>query len=104
MLKLKFLLLLIFVSFIAILGKLLYIQTLYVKTHPTDYLTIRSLEPERGRIFDRNGSPMVVNQSSYNLFVEPKHVVDRDKLIEKLDEVLHMGEATLESRIDPKLS
>lgn len=102
MLKLKFLLLLIFIAFIAILVKLLYIQTLYVKTHPADYLTIRSLEPERGRIFDRNGSPMVVNQSSYSLYVEPKHVENRDKLIEKLDEILHIGEATLESRIDPK--
>ncbi len=102
MLKLKFLFGIFFLSFILILGKLFYIQTWYVKAHPADYLTIRSLEPERGRIFDRNGSPMVVNQSSYSLYVEPKNVEDRDELIKKLDEILHLGEATLEARIDPK--
>lgn len=102
MLKLKFLFTIFFVFFILIVAKLFYIQVFYIKTHPTDYLTIQSLQPERGRIFDRNGAPMVVNESIYRLFAEPKLIADKEEMVTKLENILHIGEATLEARIDLK--
>lgn len=87
--------------FIAVIVKLFALQVISAKTYTADYLTTEKLYPERGKIFDRSGEPMAVNQVKYQLYVEPKHVSNRFELIDRLDALLQIGKATLESRIDP---
>ncbi len=100
MFKLKFLFLLFIVFFIAIISKLFYIQILNQKDFSTDYLTTRKIYPERGKIYDRNHLPIVVNQVQYLLFAEPALIKDKDKVVDKIDDILHVGEATIEARLD----
>ena len=75
---------------------------LNAKTYTADYLTTKKLYPERGKILDRNLEPLAVNQLTFQLFAEPKHINNRSYLIDTLDSVLSIGESTLEARIDMK--
>lgn len=91
-------------AFVAVEAKLAYIQVLNAQT-PTEnrYLQYRKLQPERGRIFDRQGRPLVTNQTKYQVYVEPPLVTNMNDVIEAIDEVTQIGEATIEARINPKL-
>ncbi len=99
MIKLRLLFGLISIAFLAIAIKLFYIQVLNSSSYSNDYINVKSLQPERGRILDRNGDSIVVNQPSYLLFAEPANITNKFEAIKKLDDILHMGEATLESRL-----
>ena len=101
MTKVKILLFFFLILNLAIIGKLFCIQVLH--SYPSisgDYLKTKKIYPERGRIYDRSKHPFVLNQNSYLLFAEPKKISSKIELSSKLDEILHMGESTLEVRID----
>lgn len=84
---------------VVIIGKLFYIQVLASGLYtPNNYLRSTRIEPSRGAIYDRNREPLVVNQSYYTLYSEPKLVEDQDALLRQIDEVTQTGEATLEAR------
>lgn len=102
MLKTKLLFLFFTICFAVIIVRLFYLQVLNSQEYNADYLQTRKIYPERGRVFDRNGQPLAVNQTTYKLFVEPKVVTDREKLIYKLDETLQIGQSTLEAKINPE--
>lgn len=91
-------------AFVAIEAKLAYIQVFNGQS-PTEnrYLQYKKIQPERGRIFDRNGLPLVTNQTKYQLYVEPKHVKDMPQVIAAIDHATALGEATISARINPKL-
>lgn len=91
-----------FIVFIAILVKLFFLQVLQPTQNGTDYLQSFKLLPNRGKIYDRNGLPLAVNQTTYLLYVEPKLMKDKKDMVQKLDTVLHVGEATLSERINDK--
>lgn len=101
MIKQKTLLLFFLLLFGIIAAKLFSIQIIN-KTNLSDdnYLNTRKIVPERGKIFDRSGLPLAVNKTSYLLFGEPKKIKNRDEIIEKLESTLHIGVATLESKLD----
>ncbi|KXK12276.1 MAG: penicillin-binding protein 2 [Microgenomates bacterium OLB23] len=67
---------------------------------PNNYLRSTRIEPSRGTIYDRNKEPLVVNQSYYTLFGEPKNIDDPWKLLKQIDEVTLTGEATLSARFN----
>lgn len=96
------LLFLFFLSvFFAIIVKLFYHQVLAPASDiDNNYLHTNKLLPERGIIYDRNGDPLAVNSVSYRLFFEPKKVKDPYTTIHRLDDILHIGTATLEERLD----
>lgn len=100
MIRIKILLLVFVLFFIAIFVKLFFIQVVNPSAYAKDYLQARKLYPERGKVYDRNMQPLAVNQTTYRLFIEPKKMKDKDKLVEELDDILKLGEATLEARID----
>lgn len=86
--------------FIAIIAKLFYLQVLNPKSYLADYLTTRKILPERGKIYDVNHEPMASNENTYLLFVEPQKVTDKDSLVKKINDILQIGEATIEAKID----
>jgi len=99
MTKLRILLFGFLTIFCIIIVRLFYIQVL----HPDlqhDYLSTRKLQPERGKIYDRNGQPIVMNQILYHLFFEPKLIIDKEKTASSLAKILKISEASISARID----
>lgn len=88
--------------FCAIILKLFYIQVLNAQEFSADYVTTQKIMPERGKVLDRTGAPLAVNQTTYLLFVEPKNINDKGEIVRKLDEILKIGDATLTAQIDEK--
>ncbi len=99
--KIRILFLLICFGLIAVIVKLFFIQILYPSIFAADYINTSKIMPNRGKILDRNFEPMAINQTKYLLYVEPQKMKNKDDLIEGIDKVLKIGEATLEARIDP---
>ena len=102
MIKARLLLCLFLLFFVGIIVKLFFLQILNEKGYVADYLTTRPVHAERGIIYDRNQSPMAVNQMTYQLFAEPKKLADLPGTISKLKDILRMETASLEARMDPK--
>lgn len=102
--KVKLLFTFFLLFYAAIIVRLFYLQVLK-KTNPNQdlYLKTVSLRPERGKIFDRLGHPLVLNQNSYLLYLEPLKITDKTKVIEVLADKLKIEEASLEAKIDDKL-
>ncbi len=87
---------------VLIVLRLFYIQTIGAATFSSnDYLQTVRINPLRGSITDRNGEPLVINETRYLLFAEPGNIEeDVNNVIDDLDEILEMGEATLEAKFD----
>lgn len=100
MTKIRLLFFVFLLFFVGILVKLFYLQVLNQDNFTTDYLTTRKISPERGRIFDRNEQPLAINQTTYAMFAEPKKISNRTKVIEDLEQILHLGTSTLEARLN----
>ena len=60
----------------------------------------KKIPPERGNIFDRNGQPLVTNQIKYQLYIEPKYVIDEEILIIKLSRELGIEEASISAKFN----
>lgn len=97
--KLRFLFIIFCFCFLAIIVRLFFIQIVFSSSYSADYTTTKKISPNRGKILDSNYEPIAINQTKYLLYVEPKKMKSKYKLIEKIDEFLHIGEATLEARI-----
>lgn len=102
--KVKLLFLGFIIFYIAIVVRLFYVQVLMKDLGGQDlYLKTKNLPAERGRIYDSKGNPLVLNQNSYLLYLEPKKIKEKYKLIDLLADKLKMEEASLESKINDKL-
>lgn len=99
MTKLRFLLFGFLSIFCIVILRLFFIQVLHPDLQQ-DYLSTRKLNPERGKLFDRNGQPIVMNQILYKLYFEPQLIKDKDKTVYSLAKILHVEEASISSRID----
>lgn len=101
MLRIKIVFTFFVILITVIVGKLFYIQVLSSDSFSSNnYLLTSRIEPVRGTIVDRNGEPLALNQSKYTLYAEPKNIEHPYEIIKKIDEVLQIGEATLEARLD----
>lgn len=83
-----------------IIVRLFYVQAIAPDQFASnDYLRTVRINPLRGSITDRNGEPLVINETRYELFAEPKNITeDVDDVIGDLDRILKTGEATLEAK------
>ncbi len=101
MIKARLLLIGFTLIFIAVIVKLFYLQVLSARPFlDKQYLKDQKIYPVRGKIFDRNGEPLVINQPVYLVYLEPKKIIDKDKVIEKLDQILEVGEVTLSAKVN----
>jgi len=102
--KAKLLFFVFTVFYVAIAVRLFYVQVVRNDSNGKNlYLKTKSLEPERGRIFDTNGNPIVLNQNSYTLFLEPKKIKRKNQLIDLISKEIEMDKASLEAKIDETL-
>lgn len=102
MLKIKLVFLLSVTCFLIIIIKLFYIQVLNTQSYSGDYLQTQKISAKRGKIFDSHKKPIVVNQTKYLLYAEPKKIEEKSDLVRDIDKILQVGEATLEAKIDEK--
>ncbi len=59
-------------------------------------INIRLLPPTRGEIFDRNGTPLAVNQPSYRITIVREDAGDVDKVIDHLSTLVSLDPVKLE--------
>lgn len=97
--KLRVLLVGFFFVFALILLRLFIIQVIRPDTQK-DYLVTRRLYPERGKVYDRNGRPIVLNEVLYRLFFEPHLIREDEKTIVTVAKILDTEQASIASKID----
>lgn len=92
-----------FIAIFILLGVLLATVYHLQITRYQDYSTrsndnrikIIPIAPDRGRIFDRNGIPLSINQTIYNLEIIPDKITDLDEIIEKLRAIIDLNDDDL---------
>lgn len=100
MTKLRFLFFIFVLLILVIIVKLFLIQVFFSDNYGApDYLRIKKILPTRGNIFDRHYEPLVLNRTTYLLYSEPKKIADKESFIKKINQVLKIGEATLEAKL-----
>jgi cell division protein FtsI/penicillin-binding protein 2 len=86
---------------IAVVVKLFFIQIIVSdKYQSNNYLQMKKILPQRGNVFDRNLQPLVLNEVTYLLYAEPKKIIKKNEFIKKISQILKIGEATLEAKIN----
>ena len=98
--KIKIIFLFFIVFYIAIVAKLFILQVIHSPTNKSSYLKITQINPVRGKIFDKKNQPLVLNQNSYQLYLEPKKINDKDRLVRSLSEVLEIPDASISAKIN----
>jgi cell division protein FtsI/penicillin-binding protein 2 len=98
--KIKFIFLLFIVFYLTIIVRLFFLQVIYSPANKSEYLKTNKLYPIRGRIYDQKNQSLVLNQNSYQLYIEPKKVEDKDKLLHLLSESLEVDEASISAKLD----
>jgi len=98
--KIKFIFLLFIVFYLTIVVRLFFLQVIYSPANKSEYLKTNKLNPIRGRIYDQENQALVLNQNSYQLYVEPKKIEDKDKLLRLLSESLKVEEASISAKLD----
>lgn len=98
--KIKLVFLFFIFFYLAIIARLFFLQVIYSPANQSLYLKTNKLNPIRGRIFDRNNNPLVLNQNSYQLYLEPKKITNKEKLVYLLSEQLEVPEASISAKID----
>src|SRR3989338_9053459 len=98
--KMRLLLYIFVACLIVIVVRLFFIQILFASSYSVDYTVTEKIEAERGKILDRNLDPLAINHTKYLIYVKPQEMKNKEELVAKIDEALHLGEATIEARIN----
>ena len=89
-------------AYIAVIVRLFFIQCLRTSSITQEYVRSKQTLPERGKIFDINGQPFVINTTTYLLFAEPKNIKDYEVATSKLHTILSVEEASISARLRVK--
>lgn len=57
------------------------------------------IQPDRGRIFDRNGIPLAINREQYEIYLVPRRIDDPDRFVTQLTRILPVDEVELREKI-----
>lgn len=98
--KIKLVFLFFILFYLTIVIRLFFLQVIYSPANKSPYLKTNKLYSVRGKIYDQNNYPLVLNQNSYLLYLEPKKITDKDKLIHLLSDSLEIPEASISAKID----
>ncbi len=94
---------LFFTFFTILIVTLLNLQILKYKKYKMiserNYVRIQTIEATRGEIFDRNYKPIVTNVPTYDLYITPGKIINKEKLSDFLSSVLQMDKTVIEKII-----
>ena len=87
----------------ALVLKLWFLQIVYGPSYRTqsenNRIHLQNIPPFRGMIFDRNGKLLVDNRPSYDLYIIPEEVQDRERLTESLTSLIGLNPELVEGRL-----
>ncbi|MBL7176463.1 MAG: penicillin-binding protein 2 [Desulfobacteraceae bacterium] len=87
----------------ALVLKLWFLQIVYGPSYRTqsenNRIHLQNTPPFRGMIFDRNGKLLVDNRPSYDLYIIPEEVQDRERLTESLTLLIGLNPELVEGRL-----
>jgi cell division protein FtsI/penicillin-binding protein 2 len=98
--KIKLIFLFFITFYLTIIVRLFFLQVIYSPSNSSVYLKTNKLFPIRGRIYDKKNQSLVLNQNSYQLYIEPKKVEDKNKLLSLLSQGLEVEEASISAKLD----
>jgi penicillin-binding protein 2 len=79
-----------------LVGRMYYLQVMQADKYATladqNRINLRLLPPPRGRILDRNGSPMAVNQANYRVLLVSENTDDLDDTLDSLANLIPITE------------
>ena len=85
-----------FLMFSALAGRMYYLQVLesdrYAMLADENRISLRLLPPPRGRILDRYGVPLAVNQLNYRVVIVPEQVTDLESILNALSNLIPLSE------------
>ena len=85
-----------FALFTALAGRMYYLQVLESERYRTladeNRISLRLLPPPRGRIVDRFGDPMAVNQHNFRVLVTPEQAGDLEATLDVIGTIVPIGE------------
>ena len=106
--RIKIVFLIILIPLILIIVKVLYIQIIdYKKLNSSaNSLWSRNLniEPDRGKILDRNGNVLADNLTTTSLVLIPNQIKDKEKTTKELSKVLNVSYYEMKSHVYKKTS
>jgi penicillin-binding protein 2 len=77
-------------------GRMYYLQVMQADKYATlsdeNRINLRLVQPSRGRILDRNGVPMAVNQENYRVSIISEETDDLDDTLDSLGNIIPIGE------------
>ncbi len=83
--------------FSALVGRMYYLQVVESARYRTladeNRINLRLLPPPRGRIFDRFGVPIAVNEQNYRVVVIPEQARNLGEMLEALSSIIQLGPA-----------
>lgn len=101
--RLGYLLVGIAVIFVLLLSRTWYLQIIkgrfYQEQSKNNRVRVVYIQPQRGRILDRNGELVVNNVASFNLYIVMEDVPDPKALLDRLSGMISLDRAELERRI-----
>ncbi len=62
-------------------------------------LTSYTIPAKRGKIFSSNGSPLVINQKAFTVYIEPEKIKEREKIIKILSTELNLSQASISAKL-----
>jgi penicillin-binding protein 2 len=84
------------VLFTALAGRMYYLQVLerdkYATLAEENRISLRLLAPPRGRILDRFGVPLAINQENYRMLLVPEQAPDIEETLEAASEIIPLSE------------
>jgi len=90
----------VFLSFLAVAGRLVYLQVLnhdrFTTLSDSNRVRLQPLPPTRGFIFDRNGVLLADNLASYHLEITREQVKNLDATLAELRERIALTDADIE--------
>ncbi|HUP18559.1 MAG TPA: penicillin-binding protein [Gemmatimonadota bacterium] len=57
------------------------------------------IQPDRGRIFDRNGIPLAINREQYEIYLVPRRIEDPDRFVAEFTRIVPYDEEELRAKI-----
>lgn len=94
-------------AFLVLGSRLWYLQVLkgeeFAKFSMENHIRVERIPAPRGRILDRYGKELVVNRTSFDIYVIPKNVKDIISLSISLSQILNIGADRIETDINSAL-
>ena len=95
--------LIVIVIFVCLILRLWFLQIVkgpnYRTQSENNRIHLQNIPPFRGMLLDRNGELLVDNRPSYNLYIIPEQIQDRDQLLKSLKLLVSINPSQIKKRL-----